>query len=72
MLATVVVMPGGLVVLVALACAFLLMRSTRGRIALASLKKRVPDRVKAPLRRLLVLAQGEQLFLEPPTQAPST
>ena len=63
MLATVVVMPGGLFVLCAIACVLLLMRSDGGRRAVASLKNRIPARVKEPLRKVLLLARGEQVFL---------
>jgi hypothetical protein len=63
MLATLFVMPGGLFILCAIACVLLLMRSDSGRRALATLKDRIPARVKAPLRRVLLLARGEQVFL---------
>jgi hypothetical protein len=62
MLATVVVMPGGLLILCAIACALLLMRSESGRRALELLRKRIPARVKAPLCQLLGFLQGEAVF----------
>jgi hypothetical protein len=66
LLATMVVMPGGLLILAAIVCALILTRTPRGRRALVGLKKRIPDRVRAPLRRMVVLARGEQFFLTPP------
>jgi hypothetical protein len=63
MLAAVAMLPGGLVVLCALACVLLLMRSEGGRRALNRLEGRIPPRVKEPLRKVLLLARGEQVFL---------
>jgi hypothetical protein len=62
MLATVVVMPGGLFMLCAVACVLVLMRSDSGRRVLVLLRKRIPPRVKAPLCQLLRFLRGEQLF----------
>jgi hypothetical protein len=63
LLATVVVMPGGLLALCAIACALLLMRSDGGRRALSLVKKWIPARVTAPLCKMLRRMRGEQLFL---------
>jgi hypothetical protein len=70
LLATVVVMPGGLLALCAIACALMLMRSDSGRRALSLLKKRIPARVKAPLAKMLRLMRGEQLFLASSSESP--
>ena len=71
MLATMMVMPGGLVVLVAVALAIVLMRTPRGQRLLIPLKRRVPPRVRAYARRVLAIATGEKLFLPEPTQVHS-
>lgn len=63
MLATVVVVPGGLVLLIALALALLAMRTARGQRLLIPFKRRVPPRVRAQAKRILALVTGEKLFL---------
>lgn len=72
LLATMVVMPGGLLALVAIGCMLVFLRTRRGRIAFDAWKLRIPPRIKAPLRRLMVLARGEDLFRSGPRQLPST
>ena len=67
MLATVVVMPGGVVLLIAIALAIMLMRSERGQRLLVPLKRRVPPRLRARVKRVLALVSGEKLFLPPPS-----
>ena len=68
MLATIMVVPGGLVLLVALALAILLMRTETGQRLLVPLKRRVPPRLRVQARRILAVATGEKLFLPAPTQ----
>jgi hypothetical protein len=63
MLATAVVMPGGLLLLCAVGCIFLLMRSDGGRRVLTGLRNRIPARIQLLLRRALLLTRGERLFL---------
>ncbi len=63
MLATVLVVPGGLVLLVALALTIVLMRTPTGQRLLVPLKRRVPPRVRAQARRVLAILSGEKLFL---------
>jgi hypothetical protein len=67
MLATVVVMPGGVVLLIALALAIVLMRTQRGQRLLVPLKRRVPPRLRVHAKRVLALVSGEKLFLPPAT-----
>ena len=71
MLATIVVMPGGLVLFVALALAILLMRTDRGQRLLVPLKRRVPPRLRVHAKRILAIATGEKLFLPAPTRSHS-
>jgi hypothetical protein len=71
MLATMMVMPGGLILLVAVALAIVLMRTPRGQRLLVPLKRRIPPRVRAHAKRLMALATGEKLFLQAPTQVRS-
>lgn len=68
LLTTVVVLPGGLLALCAFAIALMLMRSDGGRRVLDGVKRRLPERVKRPLKRALVIARGEELFLPRPTR----
>jgi hypothetical protein len=70
LLTTILVLPGGLMALCAIAVALMLMRSDGGRRMLVGLKRRLPERLKAPLRRALLVASGEQLFLARPTRLP--
>jgi predicted PurR-regulated permease PerM len=63
MLATVLVMPGSLVILAALALVIVLMRTSRGRRMLYAVKRRVPPRVRAQVKRALALVTGEKRFL---------
>ena len=67
MLATVVVMPGGLMLLLAVALVIALMRTPRGKRLLAPLRDRIPQRLRAPARRVFCAVTGEKLFLGPPT-----
>lgn len=67
MLATVVVMPGGLMLLLAVALVIALMRTDRGKRMLAPLGRRVPSRLRAPARRIFSAVTGEKLFLVPPS-----
>ena len=71
MLATMMVMPGGLVLLVALALAIVLLRTSTGQRLLVPLKRRVPPRVRVHAKRILALATGEKLFLPAPTRVHS-
>jgi len=71
MLATIVVVPGGLVLLVALALAIVLMRTATGQRLLIPLKRRVPPRLRVHAKRILAIATGEKLFLPAPTRVQS-
>jgi hypothetical protein len=71
MLATMMVMPGGLVLLVAVALAIVLMRSERGQRWLIPFKRRIPPRVRAHAKRVLAIASEEKLFLPAPTSVRS-
>ena len=68
MLATVVVLPGGLVLLAAVALAILLMRTERGQRLLVPVKRRIPPRVRTQVKRVMALVSGEKLFLPRPTE----
>jgi hypothetical protein len=63
MLATVLVMPGSLVILAALALLIVVARTARGRRVLYAVKRRVPPRVRAQVKRGLALITGEKRFL---------
>jgi hypothetical protein len=63
MLATVLMVPGGLVLLAAVALAVVLMRTERGQRLLVPLKRRIPPRVRAHAKRLMAILSGEKLFL---------
>jgi hypothetical protein len=63
MLATVVVMPGGLMLLLTVALVVLLMRSERGQRLLAPLARRLPPRLRARARRVFDTLRGEKIFL---------
>ncbi len=67
MLATVVVMPGGLLLLLSVALVIVLMRTARGQRMLARVGHRVPRRLLAPAQRLFAAVVGEKLFLEAPS-----
>ena len=71
MLATVVVMPGGVLLLLAIALTILLMRTNRGQRLLVPIKRRVPPRLRAQCKRVLAIISGEKLFLAPPTSVRS-
>ena len=71
MLATILVVPGGLVLLVALALAIVLMRTATGQRLLIPLKRRVPPRLRVHAKRILAIATGEKLFLPAPTRVQS-
>lgn len=66
MLATMLVMPGGLVLLTSIALLILLARTARGRRLLAVAQRRVPPRLRAYVKRALVMARAEDLFLGGP------
>ena len=66
LLATVVVMPGGLALLASLLLLVLLARTGRGQRALAAVRRWLPPRLQQPLGRALALACGEKLFLSGP------
>jgi hypothetical protein len=68
MLATMMVMPGGLILLVAVALAIVLLRTSTGQRLLLPLNRRVPPRLRAHVRRVLAIATGEKLFLPAATQ----
>ena len=72
MLAAVVMVPGGLVLLVAVALAVVLMRTARGQRLLVPLKRRIPPRVRAQAKRLMAILSGEKLFLPETTTVRST
>ena len=67
MLATVLVMPGGVMLLVAVTLVIALMRTERGQRLLAPLGRRVPEGVRTRARRLLGVVTGEKLFRELPS-----
>lgn len=67
MLATVMVMPGGLVLLLAVVLAIVLMRTPSGQRLLVPLKRRVPPKLRAHGKRILAIVTGEKLFLPAPT-----
>ena len=71
MLATVVVMPGGVVLLIAIALGILLMRTERGQRLIVPLKRRVPPRLRVHVKRVLAIVSGEKLFLPPATSVRS-
>jgi hypothetical protein len=68
MLATMMVMPGGLILLVAVALAIVLLRTSTGQRLLLPLRRRVPPRLRVHVRRVLAIATGEKLFLPAATQ----
>lgn len=63
MLATVMVLPGGLVLLAAVVLAIVLMRTPRGQRLLVPVKRRIPPRLRAHAKRVMALVTGEKLFL---------
>jgi predicted PurR-regulated permease PerM len=63
MLATIFVVPGGLMLLAAVALVILVARTQSGQRLLAGIKRRVPPRVRARARRVLALTRAEKLFL---------
>ncbi len=66
MVATLVVMPGGFVVMLSIVLLVLFARTARGQRALVGIKRRVPPRLRARVKQALVLVRGENLFLPPP------
>jgi predicted PurR-regulated permease PerM len=66
MLATVFLIPGGLLVLVAVALVIVLARTSRGQRLLVGVKRRVPPRVRTRVKRVLALVRGENIFLPQP------
>ena len=72
MLATVVVMPGGLLLLLSVAFVIALMRTSRGKQLLAPLGRRIPPRLRAQGRRVFAALVGEKLFLGPPSPVHTT
>jgi hypothetical protein len=72
MLATVFLIPGGLLLLVAVALVIVLARTSRGQRVLASCKRRVPPSVRVRVKRVLALVRGENIFLpQPPPVRPA-
>ena len=63
MLATVIVLPGGIAILIAVALAIALMRTPTGQRLLVPLKRRIPPQLRARAKRILALATGEKRFL---------
>jgi len=63
MLATMLLLPGGVITLVALVVVVLVARTPRGQQTVRALARRIPPRLQAPLRRAWALARGEKLFL---------
>ena len=72
MLATVLVLPGGLVLLAAVVLAIVLMRTAHGQRLLIPLKRRIPPRVRAHAKRILAIVSGEKLFLPETTTVRSS
>ena len=72
MLATVMVVPGGLVLLIALTLAIVLARTDPGKRLLVPLRRRVPPRIRVQAKRILALATGEKLFLPASTRVQSS
>jgi hypothetical protein len=70
MLLTVLALPGGLMLLFAIAVAVVILRSQRGQRLFARLEPRLPRRLRAPVGRLLALVTGEKLFLPAPDPVP--
>lgn len=72
MLATMFVMPGGLVFLLAVAFVVVFARTARGRRLLVGVTRRVPPRVRARVKRVLSALHGENIFLpQPPPVGPA-
>ena len=71
MLATMMVMPGGLVLLVALALTIVLLRTSRGQRLLMPLCRRIPPRLRVRVKQMWAIATGKKLFLPEPTQVRS-
>ena len=71
MLATILVVPGGLVLLVSVVLAVVLMRTATGQRLLVPLKRRVPPRLRVHIKRIMAIASGEKLFLPAPTRVQS-
>lgn len=65
MLATVVVMPGGLLLLLSVALVIAMMRTDRGKQLLAPLGRRIPPRLRARAHRVFAAVAGEKRFLGP-------
>jgi hypothetical protein len=63
MVATLFVVPGGLVVLIVLALMIVLARTPWGQRRLAGVRRRVPPRVRARLSRIVALVRRENVFL---------
>ena len=63
MLTTVLVVPGGLLLLVVVALGILFMRTARGRRLLVPFKRRIPPRVRVRAKRILAIATGGKLLL---------
>ena len=63
MLASALVLPGGLVLLVAVALAIVLMRTARGQRLLVPIKRRIPPRIRTHAKRFMSMLAGEKLFL---------
>jgi len=67
MVVTALAVPGGLVALCAIMLIVVMARSPRGQERLRALGRRLPRRMKAPLKRLMVLMAGERDFLDAAT-----
>ena len=72
MVVTALAVPGGLVALCAIMLIVVMARSPRGHLRLRALGRRLPQRIKAPLVRLMVALTGERSFLAGPTALHST
>jgi hypothetical protein len=68
MVATVMVMPGGLVLLASVVLTILLMRTSRGQRLLIPLKRRIPPRLRFHGKRVMALLTGENIFLSRPKE----
>ncbi|MGZ3407655.1 MAG: hypothetical protein ACXVAN_14495, partial [Polyangia bacterium] len=72
LLASVLLLPGGLVLLVAVALAIVLMRTERGQRLLLPFKRRIPPRVRVQVKRVMAILTGEKIFLSRTTSVRST
>jgi hypothetical protein len=67
LLATLMLLPGGLMALCAVVLVVAIARTRRGRSALLAVGRRMPPRVRAPVVRLLSRMGREPRFLDGPS-----